>query len=309
MPLRLAVIDIGSNAIRLLIAEVGSGGHLKTIGRARVTPRLGHGLERTGLLDAAALQPALAAIVRMAARARARGVASIDVVATSAVRDARNGRAFARQVRAVTGLPVRVLSGKGEALLAFKSAAAHFDLSSGRTVVCDIGGGSVEVALVSSGRARSLASLPLGAIRVTEEFLSADPPARQLGNLRSQLRERLLREIPALPEWQGSRLLGSGGTFTNLATVYQASRHASRRRPVHGTRIPRSEVEHILGLLAGTPVPARRSIPGLDPKRADIIVGGVAVAAELLALLRGPEIVVSAYGIREGILLERARSR
>ncbi|HWP02019.1 MAG TPA: hypothetical protein VNL96_01040 [Gemmatimonadaceae bacterium] len=306
---RMAVIDIGSNAVRLLVADVGPKGQLRRVARARVEPRLASGLLVGGVLDATAMERAVAAVAEMVGQAHAAGAASVDIVATSAVRDARNGRAFVDWVVRATGLPVRVLSERAEAELAFEAASSYFDLSAGRFLVCDIGGGSVQVALVENARLHSVASFPLGAIRVTEEFPEMDRSPQQLAELRHCLRERVLARSPGLRDWQGARMLGMGGTFTSLAAVHLASTEQYERSAVHGVRMNRSQLERILELLASTPLEDRRHIPGMEAGRADIIVGGTAVAAELLAIVNGPEVVVSAYGIREALLLERAAYR
>jgi exopolyphosphatase/guanosine-5'-triphosphate,3'-diphosphate pyrophosphatase len=306
---RMAVIDIGSNAVRLLVADVGPKGQLRRVARDRVEPRLASGLLAGGVLDATAMEGAVAAIAEMVGRAYVAGAASVDIVATSAVREARNGRAFVDWVVRATGLPVRVLSERAEAELAFEAASSYFDLSTGRFLVCDIGGGSVQVALVENARLHSVASFPLGAIRVTEEFPEMDRSPEQLAEVRRCVRERLLARSPGLREWRGARMLGIGGTFTSLAAVHLASAGQHEGSTVHGVRMDRSQLESILEVLASTPLEERRRIPGLEAGRADIIVGGTAVAAELLAIVNGPEVVVSAYGIREAVLLERAAHR
>lgn len=305
----MAVIDIGSNAVRLLVADVGLSGQLRRVARARVEPRLASGLLAGGVLDATAMERAVAAVAEMVGRAYAAGAASVDIVATSAVREARNGRTFVDRVVRATGLPVRVLSERAEAELAFEAASYYFDLSTGRFLVCDIGGGSVQVALVENARLHSVASLPLGAIRVSEEFPEIDSSPQQLAELRRCVRERLLARSSGIGEWQGARMLGMGGTFTSLAAIHLASTELHGRSTVHGVRMNRKELEGILDLLASTPLEERRHIPGLESGRADIIVGGTAVAAEILAVVNGPEVVVSTYGIREAVLLERAAYR
>jgi exopolyphosphatase / guanosine-5'-triphosphate,3'-diphosphate pyrophosphatase len=175
----------------------------------------------------------------------------------------------------------------------------------GRAVVMDIGGGSLELSLSADGVLEHLISLPLGAIRVTEEYLRGGPRPRNVVALRRAVRVAM-RESFSVRDWRGALVIGSGGTFTNLATVLAARQGAAKARTVHGTRVSRVELEHVLDLLQEMSPSERLAVPGLSPARADIIVGGLAVAAEVLARLEARELHVSAYGIREGLLLETA---
>ncbi len=215
---------------------------------------------------------------------------------------------FLAQVQRATGLRVRVLDGTEEARLSFRSAVAHFDMGVGRSVVADIGGGSVELALSAEGIIERLGSLPFGAIRLTEEFFSHGTAPKQLRALRREVADGIRQLIPKR-DWRGAQLIGSGGTFTNLAGIYLSRQGILTARSVHAAHIPRADLEHILDMLADMSPDERREVPGLNAERADIIVAGVAVAAEVLRRLEGREIVVSRYGIREGLLLEAARVR
>ena len=302
---RIAAIDIGSNSIRQTIADVSPSGVIRVVDEMKAAPRLGAGLHKNGSLGEIAIQNALSTLSRMATLSNQLGVKRTEVIATSAVREASNGDDFLKLVRAETGLKVKILRGEDEARLSFRSALAHFDLGVGRAVVMDIGGGSLELALSADGLVERLISLPLGAIRVTEEYLVA--PARKKGmrKLRKHVRSEL-REHVSARHWHTARIVCSGGTFTSLATIYLARTGIENAKTVHGTVIPRVELEHIVDLLYNMSTGERQSVPGLNAARADIIVGGLSVAAEVAARLDAKELVVSAYGIREGILLESA---
>jgi exopolyphosphatase / guanosine-5'-triphosphate,3'-diphosphate pyrophosphatase len=303
---RLAAIDIGSNSIRLMIADVSPTGVIRVVDEMKASPRLGAGLERTGELGGRAISDALEAVTRMATLAKQLGASQIKAVATSAVREATNGSIFIDLVREETGLRVRVLDGQAEARLSFRSAQAHFDLGAGRAVVLDIGGGSLELALSADGVVERLISLPLGAVRLTERFLGEAPGRRDLRTLRKAVRKEIRGSLP-VRDWRGAQLIGSGGTFTNLAAILNARQGMQMASTVHGTRVPRAELEHILDLLQDMSPAERLSVPGLNPDRSDIILAGLAVSAEVMARLESRELIVSAYGIREGILLEAAR--
>lgn len=302
---RIAAIDIGSNSIRQIVADVSADGTIRVVDEMKAAPRLGHGLAGTGHLDDAHMDEAVEALARMATLARQIGAKRIEVVATSAVRDAGNGPAFLTRVRRETGLRARVLVGEEEARLAFRSALAHFELGGGRSVVVDIGGGSLELALSAEGLVDRLLSFPFGAIRLTEQFLDGRDVPKGVRKLRKHVRGAIRKAIP-VRDWRGADVIGSGGTFTNLAGMHLA-RQGIKVRSVHGTQIPRAEVEHILEQLAAMTPEERMQVESLNPGRADIIVAGLAVAAEVLARVEAREIVASGYGIREGLLLETAR--
>lgn len=305
---RIAAIDIGSNSIRQIVADVSAGGTIRVVDEMKAAPRLGTGLSASNALGEEPMRLAVEALVRMATLARQLGAKRIEAVATSAVRDATNGAAFLAQVRQRAALKVKVLVGEEEARLAFRSALAHFDLGHDRAVVMDIGGGSLELALSAEGVVERLCSFPFGALRLTEQFLSKGPRAKDVKKLRKYIRDDIRKAIP-VRDWRGAELIGSGGTFTNLAGIYLARQGMRAARTVHGTRIPRAEVEHVLEILQEMTVEERTSVAGLNPGRADIIVAGLAVAAEVLDRIEPRDLAASAYGIREGLLLDIARVR
>ncbi|MGH7648894.1 MAG: HD domain-containing protein [Gemmatimonadaceae bacterium] len=289
-----------------MIADVTAGGHIRVIDEMKAAPRLGAGVGEARRLTPHAMERASEAIGRMATLARQRGATRIVAVATSAVREAANAREFVDMVQRGAHLPVRILDGHAEALLGYRSALAHFDLGTGRTVVTDIGGGSLELVLCAAGLVDRVVSLPFGALRLTEQYLKHGTSRRAIKALRRDVRAELRTHLPAR-EWRNARIVGSGGTFTNLAGMALARQGLHPARTVHGTRVTRIELEHILDALQDMSLAERLAVPGLNAGRADIIVAGLAVVAEVLARLDAPSIVVSAYGIREGLLLETAR--
>jgi exopolyphosphatase/guanosine-5'-triphosphate,3'-diphosphate pyrophosphatase len=304
---RIAAIDIGSNSIRQIIADVSTTGTIRIIDEIKASPRLGAGVAATGELSESAMGQALDALGRMSKLSAHLGAKRVEVVATSAVREASNSADFVTRVRKATGLKVRILSGEEEAMLAFRSALAHFELGVGRAVVMDIGGGSLELAMSADGLLERLTSLPFGALRLTEEFLGVAPRHKDVEKLRKHIGPDIRKALP-VRDWRGATVIGSGGTFTNLAGIYLARRGLAARSP-QGTRIPRAELLHILEWLSELTPAERATVPGLSPSRADIIIAGLAVAAKVLSRLEASELLVSAYGIREGLLLDAARVR
>ena len=304
--IRLSAIDIGSNSIRQTIADVSPTGIIRVVDELKAAPRLGAGLSKRGSISEIAIQNALSTLSRMATLANQLGVKRTEVVATSAVREASNGEQFLRLVRSETGLKIKILRGEDEARLAFRSALAHFDLAVGRAVVMDIGGGSLELALSADGLVDRLISLPLGAIRTTERYLGDGQKKKGMRKLRKNVREELRKHLSAR-HWHAARIICSGGTFTTLASIYLARIGMESAKTVHGTVIPLFELEHIVDMLQNMSPEERQAVPGLSAARSDIIVGGLAVAAEVAARVEARELVVSGYGIREGILLESAQ--
>ncbi len=303
---RIAAIDIGSNSIRQIVADVSAHGAIRVIDEMKAAPRLQTGLQESGALGDEPMRLAVESLTRMATLARQLGCKRIEAVATSAVRGASNGSAFLRRIKETAGLRVRLLGGEEEARLAFRSALAHFDLGRGRAVVMDIGGGSLEFALAAEGIVERFVSLPFGAVRLTEQFLRDRPGAKGVKKLRKAVREDLRNTLP-VRDWRGAEVIGSGGTFTNLAGMYLARQGVRVAHTVHGTRMPWHEIEIILEMLQELAPEERLGIPGLNAGRADIIVAGLAVAAEVCERIDPRGFVASAYGIREGLLLDVAR--
>ncbi|MBI3568070.1 MAG: Ppx/GppA family phosphatase [Gemmatimonadetes bacterium] len=303
---RIAAIDIGSNSIRQIIADVSPSGSIRVVDEMKAAPRLGTGLHETNVLADEPMRLAIEALTRMALLAKQLGAQRVEAVATSAVREASNSIRFIQRIRHETGLKVRVLVGEEEARLAYRSALAHFEIGRGRAVVMDIGGGSLELALAAEGLVERLISLPFGALRLSEQFLRPEPRPKSVKKLRKFIRDEIRAAIPAR-DWRGSMVIGSGGTFTNLAGIHLARQGLQAARSVHGTRIPRVDVDHILELLGSMTLAERLGVPGLNAGRADIIVAGLAVAAEVLDRVEPRDLAASAFGIREGLLLDVAR--
>ena len=300
---RLGAIDVGSNSIRLLVAEYDPDAGLQVIDEVKDMPRLATGVAATGMLDALAMERAFEALRRMKGVAERRGVTRLAAVATSAVRDASNGLAFAERIRRELAIPLEIIAEDREAQLSWRSVAHHFRLENARTLVADIGGGSLELVGAVDGLVEVTTSLPLGAVRLTEAHLNGRTDTRKaVTTLRRSVRSTLRKALP-WRDWVQARLIGSGGSFTNLARM-AAARRGHPGEAVHGTTVNTGEVEALLEWLATKSVAERAQVPGLNPQRADIILAGLVVTAELLAMVDARDLTVSAYGLREGLLLE-----
>src|SRR3954462_8052997 len=302
-PPRLAAIDVGSNTIRLTVAEVQEDDTYRILDEEREMVRLGEHLDRTGRLSDAAIARSLAAIGKMKAIADGFKITELRAIATNAVREASNGRAFIRDVARQHKVNIEVISGEEEAQLAFRTASRHFDFQGRPTAVVDIGGGSVEVILSAGTAVDHVYSLPLGAVRVTERLVHSDPlKTKHWKEMKDEI-DRGIRSIVRQPAHRAELMIGSGGTFTALAHMSKFQREG-RHGSVQGYVLTPAEIIHLLRRLRETPLEARREIPGLSADRADIIIAGAAVISRLVRGLDTQQIMVNERGIRDGLLLQ-----
>jgi exopolyphosphatase/guanosine-5'-triphosphate,3'-diphosphate pyrophosphatase len=306
--MRLATIDLGTNTVRLLVADVEPGvrGWRVIDAEQRVT-RLGEGLVATGRLGSVPAERTTAAVAGYVERARRAAAERVAIVATSAVREAANGRDFVAALERATGQRVTVVSGEDEAALTLAGVLAGLgDGPAGgpATLVFDIGGGSTEYILARDGRAVAGVSLRLGVVDLCERYPFPGPV--EWPRYRAMLAEiaaRLATEVPAAIRAPGPiRLVGTAGTVTTLAALdlglatYDATR-------VQGHTLRRGAVEAQLARLGALTVGERGALPCLEPGRADLIVAGTAIVLATMDLLGVDALVVSDWGLREGILV------
>ncbi len=310
-PTRVAAIDVGTNTVLLLVAE-RRGDRIDPLAERAEITRLGRGVDATGRLDPAAIAETVRVLAAFAAEARALGAAPIACVATSAARDASNGAEFFEAARAAAGLAPAVISGEEEARLVWRSAFRDFGGPAGppplpassALAVLDVGGGSTEFTFGDAPTPRGRRSLQVGAVRLTERHVREDPigPAT-LATLRAAAAAALgpLAGFGGLGELGGARLVGVAGTVTTLSAVAQALPAYDAAR-VHGATLRREEVEELLARLAALPLAVRARLPGMEPKRADVIVAGAAIVAEAMRLTGFDRLTVSDRGVRWGLV-------
>jgi exopolyphosphatase/guanosine-5'-triphosphate,3'-diphosphate pyrophosphatase len=297
---RTAVIDLGSNSFRLVVFSAADGWWKRT-DEIYEAVRIGAGLGETGELGTEPMKRALQTIDVFAHFCRALGIDDVRPVATSAIRDARNGEAFARQARETTGLPVRVLSTSQEALYGHLAAVNSTTLADG--AVLDLGGGSLQLVRVRERRPNELSSWPLGAVRMTERFLpGGDPVSRkQLKALRAHVTEEL-GSAPWLAS-SGERIVGIGGTVRNLAA---AAQHLAGQPHigVQGFRITREGLGELVERLARLSADERGRVPGIKSSRGDLILAGAVVVQTVLDTGGFQAIEATEAGLREGVFFE-----
>ncbi len=299
---RFAAIDVGTNSIRLVVAEVQPDGSYRVLDEDREMTRLGRGLYRSGRLGDGPMEQTLLVLGRMKAIAEGFGVSELRVIATSAVREAANGRDFVRESWRRWRVRLEVVPPEEEARLAFRSVARHYDLNDRLTAIVDIGGGSTEVILAAAGVVEQIVSLPLGAVRLAERYGKSDPLRPKHWRAMRRAIDREIKQSIGRAPFAAEVMIGSGGTFTNLAEMAQAERDG-QATSARDYALSRAEVTHLLDRLRETPLEGRRQIPGLNPQRADIIVAGAAVVARLARRLGTQRILVNDRGVRDGVLL------
>jgi exopolyphosphatase/guanosine-5'-triphosphate,3'-diphosphate pyrophosphatase len=304
---RIAAIDIGSNSVRLVVAEVLTSGGYRVLDEERENTRLAASMVTTGELSDPAIEATITALRRFRSIATGYGVARISAIATSAVRDAENGPEFCQRVHSDLDLDVEVISSDEEARLAFLSVQRAFDVSGREVAVADIGGGSTEIVLASSGLIDQIYTTQLGAVRVAEKCdASGISTASQLERLRKCVDRVLKRGVGKLP-FVPSMFYGTGGTFTALASMIMA-REGQAGQPMWGFRVTGAQIRHLVTDLAQLTLEKRKKVAGLNPARADIIVSGLVIIERIMSHLRVNVVQVHTRGVRDGLLLEMVQA-
>jgi exopolyphosphatase/guanosine-5'-triphosphate,3'-diphosphate pyrophosphatase len=301
----VAIVDLGSAAVRFLLAQIRPTSGYRILAQERVPTRLGGGVP--GTLPRVAIDRTLRAVHRFFKRYSPHEQGPrIVAIATSAVRDARNRERLLDPLRRREGIEVQVLSGRDEAR--FGVVAALESLSFARGVVADLGGASLQLSRVRHGRVISTGSVPLGAVRTTEQFLKHDPPTpRELRALRAEIRAHLAAALPSAE--RGEVLVGLGGTVRTLASIHLRANPGERKHR-HGLVLQQSDVTAIRERLEALSSRQRRRIRGLKAERADIILAGAMVIEDVMISGGYLNLVVCTRGVRDGVLLhETARKR
>jgi exopolyphosphatase/guanosine-5'-triphosphate,3'-diphosphate pyrophosphatase len=310
---RLAAIDCGTNSIRLLVADVTTGSDglpaLRDVHRETRIVRLGQGVDATGELVPEALERTRAALADYTAVLLRKGTERVRMVATSAIRDARNREDFFGMVRDTLGTEAEVISGDEEAQLAFTGAVGDLDPADGPFVVVDIGGGSTElvVGTIETGGAtvRAARSVDIGSVRITERCLPGDPPSLDEVAQARELATRILDDAFAAVPVDGVRTwVGVAGTITTLSAVAQRLPEYDPDA-VHLSRIPRADLHRVAEELLGMSREERGRHRSIHPGRIDVIGGGALIAdvlaSELYERTGVTELVVSEHDILDGI--------
>lgn len=296
-----AVIDIGTNTLLLLIVDA----QLRPVADVCRFGRLGQGLDASGVLANEAIARSLDILRDYRAQLDEHRKMPLTVVATQAVREAANAAAFLEPAEAILGTRIEVISGAREAELAFLAVSRTFpELAGAPYLVVDVGGGSTELVATDGERVRSATSIPIGAVRLSERYLKHDPPrADEVRAMMADIDARL----PALELPRGVPVVGTAGTATTIAAIAKGlTRHDPER--VTGVRVTPMAVEAQLARMLTQTVAERRATRGVEPQRADVIAGGVAIYARVLQRIDAPLLITCDRGIRWGLVFEAQRS-
>lgn len=300
---KVAIIDVGSNSFRLIVITYLPGYYFQVTDEVRETVRLVHGIGQTGRLSRPAMDHAVEVMRLYRAFCDAQNITDIVAVATSAVRDAQNQAEFLARCETEAGMKVRVLSGEEEAYYGFLAAVNSTTLKDG--FVIDLGGGSLEITRVENRRSIRGISLALGAVRMTEDWLSDAPtPNSAVERLREHIHEQLrpLRWFKAQPDTQ---IVGQGGSLRNAARIIQKA-HAYPMDELHGYTFGSADLRRrLVRKMQSLSVAERKQISGMKPDRADIALAGAVVVEECLRFSGYSELMVCSQGVREGLFYER----
>jgi exopolyphosphatase/guanosine-5'-triphosphate,3'-diphosphate pyrophosphatase len=303
---RVAVVDIGTNSTRLLVADVNDGAISQLERRSTVT-RLGRGVDTSRQLAAEAVEEVCRTVGEYIEAYEALGAERVTAIATSAVRDAANAGAFIAELRERFGLDAHILDGAEEARLVYLGAFAERPAADS-TLVVDIGGGSTELIVGSGGEVGFYASLQAGTVRHTERYLKADPPdAGELEALADDVRSLIDAELSGEAIASASEGIAVAGTPTSLAAIDQELDPYDPER-VHGYRLSLGSIQRLCSLLASMSLEERLQVTGLHPGRAPTIVAGIVILIQVMRAFGLTEIEVSEHDILYGAALDTARA-
>ena len=302
---KIAAIDIGTNTILMLIAEIEGHRITRIIRDEHAIARLGKGVDENRFLVPETFERVLGFVQSYRQIALLEGVEAIRACGTSALRDAENREEFVKFIFDHTGIKIRILSGVEEALMTYRGALWGFPESNAVRGVLDIGGGSTELIYGCGSNILENKSLDIGSVRLTERILRKSPPDLEALHTANDYIRNQLKFFP--PFADGSILYGVAGTLTTLAALDQNLEFFDGLK-IHGYRLPKSHIDTIFERLAKLTLPEILHYPAILPDRADIILGGILILKEVLSYFSIPEIVVSRQGLRYGMMLEAITS-
>ena len=296
----LAALDVGSNTVLMLVAEL-SAGTVRPLADFMKITRLGRGVDRTGMLDPGAMALTLDAIVEFVEKARALGARKILTAGTAAMRDAHNGSEFIDQVRRRAGVDLQIISGETEAQLNYLAAIRGLKIDPAQAMlIVDIGGGSTELIRCEAGAQPAMVSLQIGSVRLTERLVGHDPPAKEE---RAEIYDTVGKHLAALgwDKFRPASLVGVAGTVTTIAAVAKGL-GTQDHSTLHGLRLPIQQVADTAVRLFKLTVEERRQLPSMIQGRADVICAGAAILDCIARFFRAENVIVSDQGVRWGLV-------
>jgi len=306
----LAAIDIGTNSVHMVVVRIDARlPSFTIIAREKDTVRLGDRHPETGELTPEAMTRAMEALKRCQTLAKSLKAQEIIAVATSATREAPNGRAFLEQIQTELGIQVDLISGQEEARRIYLGVLSGFDFQQKPHIIIDIGGGSTELILADSQEARFLSSTKIGAVRLTQDFITTDPIStiefvRLQAYIRGMIERPVENILQSLHRGEQPKLLGTSGTVETLVTISALQKSGTIPTPLQGYEISRKEIKDIVKQLTNLDYPKRAAIPGMSEKRAEIILAGAMVLLETMTMLDIDSITMCERSLREGIIVD-----
>jgi exopolyphosphatase/guanosine-5'-triphosphate,3'-diphosphate pyrophosphatase len=306
----LAAIDMGTNSIHMVVVRVQPALPAFTIiAREKDTVRLGDRCKETGRLTPEAMARAIAALRRCQDISKTHNVEQIIAVATSAVREAPNGRDFLKQVETELGLSVNLISGQEEARRIYLGVLSGMEFNNQPHIIIDIGGGSTELILGDSHEPRSLSSTKVGAVRLTAEFVTTDPISNiEFNYLQAYIRgqmERSVEELQAhLQPQEFPRLVGTSGTIETLVTLHAREKLGIVPTPLNGYQLSLKDLRELVNRLRKLSYTERAALPGMSDRRSEIIVAGALILQETMTLLGIESVTICERSLREGVIVD-----
>ncbi|MGL5716052.1 MAG: Ppx/GppA phosphatase family protein [Paraclostridium sp.] len=303
--MKIGAIDIGTNSMRLLVADYIEG---KLHNREKIinTTRIGQGVDSEGYINEEAIERNIQALKEFSKVAKDKGCQAIYCIGTSALRDSKNGDEFIKLAKEETDIDVEVISGEEESNLGFIGVLQGLE-DTNNILVVDIGGGSTEFIVGDETGIKYVKSEDVGALRMTEKFLIADPICEDEFNLMSEFIENKIKDtLSILKEKDLVKIVGIGGTITSVSAINQELEIYSMEK-IHGSVVDKKELDNILQNLKKMTLNDKKNIKGLQPKRADIITAGVKILNIIMENLEKENIIVSEYDNLEGLLCHKSK--
>jgi exopolyphosphatase/guanosine-5'-triphosphate,3'-diphosphate pyrophosphatase len=303
--MRIGALDLGSNSFHLLVADVHPDGTFASITREKDMLRLGDEVARDGRISDTTAHRVVESVRHMKQIADASGATEVIAKATSAIRSAANGSEVVDQIEAATGIDVEVISGHEEARLIFAAVRASVVIDPSPALCIDLGGGSVELMVGDANRLLWVTSLNLGVGRLTERFVHSDPPSKsERQALEAHLRETLAPVAEEVARHAPRMTVGSSGTLSDLAAMVAASQTGEEPRSRNQLTVTRADFLPVHERIVRAKVSERRRMPGLEEKRAELIVAGSTFLAVAMDVFDFDQITISEWALREGIVLD-----
>src|SRR5262245_59688307 len=303
--MRIASSDLGTNSVHMVIADTISPGAFEVVDREREVVQVGRGSFHTRRLRRDAIARCVDALARFVQLARRLRADRILCTATAAVREAKNGGSLIEEARARAGVSPRVIPAEEEGRLIYLGVKAALGLPPRPALIVDIGGGSVQLVVGDKDRLHLAAGIPLGALRLSELLLESDPPSRgDMARLRRTIRRKSADALAEVMALKPRRVYGSSGSIHALAQLEHWQTHGSEVPQINGYRLATDALRRLTRLLARLALAEREQLPGLDARRAGIILPGALVLLHVLETVDADDITLSDYGVREGLVTD-----